>query len=46
MDKIPKETKVIINKIKKVVSNFQKYNIESTNLDYFSLKKGGRYYHD
>ena len=27
MDKIPKETKVIINKIKKVVSDFQKYNI-------------------
>ena len=28
MDKIPKETKVIINKIKKVVSDFQKYNID------------------
>ena len=28
MDKIPKETKVIINKIKRVVSDFQKYNID------------------
>ncbi len=28
MDKIPKETKVITNKIKRVVSDFQKYNID------------------
>ena len=28
MDKIPKETKVIVNKIKRVVSDFQKYNID------------------
>ena len=28
MDKIPKDNKVITNKIKRVVSDFQKYNID------------------